>query len=182
MTGDVVDIHAHIMPVGLPDLAATTGDRRWPRLVPGTEAADIMCGPDRFRRVTQACWDTGARLAAMDASGVAKQVISPVPISLTYWADPAVASKFIRAQNDLIAEAASHGDGRLVALGGVPLQDVDRAIDELHRVTEELGMAGVEIDYEASTAAARASENAGIRSDNAWRFLFGEVTCQTPTS
>jgi aminocarboxymuconate-semialdehyde decarboxylase len=146
MTGDVVDIHAHLMPVGLPDLAATTGDRRWPRLVPGTEAAgDIMCGPDRFRRVTQACWDPGARLAAMDASGVSTQVISPVPISLTYWADPVIASEFIRSQNDLIAEAAARGDGRLVALGGVPLQDVDRAIDELHRVTEELGMAGLEI-------------------------------------
>ncbi len=38
------------------------------------------------------------------------------------------------------------------------------------------------VDYEASTAAARGSETAGIRSDNARQFLFGEVTCQTPTS
>lgn len=144
--GPVIDIHTHLMPAGLPDLAATTGDRRWPMLVPRTETAgDIMCGPDRFRRVTRACWDATTRLAAMDQLGVDTQVVSPVPISLTYWAEPGPATAFMRAQNDLIAEAVATGEGRLVALGGVPLQDVDAALDELHRLTAELGMAGVEI-------------------------------------
>ncbi len=144
--GAVIDVHTHLMPAGLPDLAAETGDLRWPLLVPRTESAgDIMCGRERFRRVSSACWDANARLEAMDALGVDTQVVSPVPISLTYWADPGAARTFIRAQNDLIAEAVAVGAGRLVALAGVPLQDVDVAVEELHRVTAELGMAGVEI-------------------------------------
>ncbi len=144
--GAVIDIHTHLMPAGLPDLAAATGDGRWPLLVPRSESAgDIMCGQDRFRRVTRACWDATARLEAMDRLGVDTQVVSPVPMSLTYWADPGPAMTFIRAQNDLIAEMVAAGAGRLVALGGVPLQDVDAAVGELHRVTTKLGMAGVEI-------------------------------------
>lgn len=144
--GDVIDLHTHFMPVGLPDLAATTGDRRWPRLVPADEGtADIMCGPDRFRLVSRPCWDAAARLDAMDTLGVDIQVMSPVPISLVHWADPKSAAGFVRVQNDLLAEAAASSGGRLWALGGVPLQDPDLAVAELHRVTGELGMAGVEI-------------------------------------
>lgn len=149
MAGDremVIDIHTHLMPAGLPDLAASTGDARWPLLVPRTEStADIMCGQARFRQVSRACWDGTARVEAMDRLGVDTQVVSPVPISLTYWADPGPATTFMRAQNDLIAEVVEAAGDRMVALGGVPLQDVDAAVEELHRVTGDLGMAGVEI-------------------------------------
>jgi aminocarboxymuconate-semialdehyde decarboxylase len=141
----IVDVHTHFMPAGLPDLAARTGDGRWPRLLPGTGGGSIMCGADVFRRVSAPCWDVPARLAAMDALDVAVQVVSPVPVSLTYWADATPAAEFARAQNDLLAEAVASGGGRLVGLAGVPLQDTDLAIAELHRAVGELKMAGVEV-------------------------------------
>lgn len=144
--GAVIDIHTHFMPAGLPDLAATTEDRRWPRLVPGEgSVGEIMCGPDSFRRVSRSCWDMGCRLEMMDSLAVDVQVISPVPISLAYWADRGPAAEFVRAQNDLIAEAAAPAGERVVVLGGVPLQDTDLALEELERITGQLGMAGVEI-------------------------------------
>jgi aminocarboxymuconate-semialdehyde decarboxylase len=144
--GEVVDFHTHYMPEDLMDLAARTGDHRWPRLeVRSAEAGDIMCGPDRFRRVQRPCWDVDARIAAMDADRVSTQVISPVPIALTYWADSKLADEFARQQNDLLAEAASRSGGRIVALGTVALQDVDLALAEMGRAVDELGLAGLEL-------------------------------------
>jgi aminocarboxymuconate-semialdehyde decarboxylase len=45
----------------------------------------------------------------------------------------------------ICSEMVAHAQGRLVGLGAVPLQDIDRAIVELRRLKHELGFAGVEI-------------------------------------
>jgi aminocarboxymuconate-semialdehyde decarboxylase len=156
---DTFDIHSHYMPADLPDFADQLGDGRWPRLVvtgPSADtavAAEIRRGNDIFRKVRRACFAAEARLEEMDDAGIAAQAISPVPVSLTYWAEPEPALSFARHQNDRLAEAAAGSGGRLVALGGVPLQDVDRAVGELERVVGELGLPGVEIGTVIRTAA-----------------------------
>lgn len=151
---DTFDIHSHYMPGDLPDFAAELGDGRWPRLVvTGGAAAEIRRGSDVFRKVRRPCFAAEARLEEMDGAGIGAQAISPVPISLTYWAEPKPALDFARHQNDRLAEAAAGSGGRLVALGGVPLQDVDLAVSELERVVGELGLPGVEIGTVIGTAA-----------------------------
>jgi aminocarboxymuconate-semialdehyde decarboxylase len=152
----VCDVHSHFMPADLPDFAARYGDRRWPRLeVTGATGGEIRLGPDLFRPVRRPCFAAEARLEEMDSVGVAVQAISPVPISLTYWAEPKLALAFARHQNDALATAAAGSGGRLVALGGVPLQDVDLAVAELERAVTELGMPGVEIGTVIDTTAGR---------------------------
>ncbi len=142
-SGVVVDFHAHHFPEGLPDLAASTGDDRWPSLVVG-EQSNLMQGPTVFRPVRPPCFDVAARIDELDAAGVDRQVISPVPITLVDWAPPAEAARFLAAQNDGLIDAARRSDGRLVALGAVPLQDPDLAVAEMARIVS-LGMVGVEI-------------------------------------
>ena len=44
MTPPAIDVHAHIFPVGLPDLFSETGDPRWPKLVTDSTLGQIMCG------------------------------------------------------------------------------------------------------------------------------------------
>jgi aminocarboxymuconate-semialdehyde decarboxylase len=142
----VVDVHTHFMPPDLPDFWRETGDSRWPRLVRfGPDQADIMLGEAQFRRVSRPCWDPATRLKDMDDFGVDVQVMSPVPIGLTYWADPVLALAFAREYNDRLASAAAGSGGRLVGLGTVPLQDVDAAIDEMHRAVGQLGLVGLQI-------------------------------------
>lgn len=138
----VVDIHAHHFPVGLPDMAARTGDPRWPSL----EVADsrLMRGDEIFRQVRAACFDPQARLDDLDEAGVSTQVISPVPVTLVDWAAPDDAAVFLAAQNDALLQVANDSAGRLVALGAVPLQHVDLAVAEMQRVTAA-GMVGIEI-------------------------------------
>jgi aminocarboxymuconate-semialdehyde decarboxylase len=141
----VVDVHAHVFPAGLADLFAETSDPRWPSLITGTESGRIMCGGSVFRHVRPPLWDVKARLDELDAAGVGVQLVSPVPVTLTYWADPAPALRFTRALNDAIAAYVASAPSRLAGLGAVPLQDVDAAIVELTRMVNELHLAGAEV-------------------------------------
>lgn len=148
MPGDVVDVHTHFFPADIPDLAFTTGDHRWPSLlVDEGGQARIMRGSEVFRPVSKTCWDAPSRLEEMDASGVGVQVLSPVPVLLTTWADSTAASAFARAQNDALAAAASVAPTRFLWMGTVPLQDTDAAIVEMERA-RGLGMSGIEIGTE----------------------------------
>lgn len=147
-----MDLHTHVFSPDLPDLGAETGDGRWPRLragvvdgSPDEHRGEVWRGDERFRVVRRPFWDTEARIAEMDAAGTDIQVISPIPVALTYWADGPDALRFARAQNDMIAAVVESSGGRLLGLGTVPMQDPSAAADELKRITTGLGLAGVEI-------------------------------------
>ncbi|WP_329410263.1 amidohydrolase [Nocardia vinacea] len=140
----IVDVHAHLFPIGLPDMHAITGDARWPSLAVGGQDGRIMCGRNVFRQVRAPLWDRAARIAELDAAGIATQVVSPVPVTLAYWADTPLAVRFMRALNDALAREVA-ADDRLIGLGAVPLQDVGAAIDELVRIRTDLGLRGAEI-------------------------------------
>lgn len=144
-----IDVHTHVFPAGLGDLAARTGDGRWPSLAIDEHGqARIMRGASVFRPVARTCWDATARLAAMDAAGIDVQVLSPVPITLTTWADAQLAADFARAQNDAIAAVAAAAPDRFRWFASVPLQDVELAVGELQRVRRELRADGVQIGTE----------------------------------
>ena len=144
----IVDVHTHFFPAGLGDPVATTGDSRWPSLHIGDDGqARIMRGAEVFRPVAPTCWDPVRRLDAMDAAGMDVHVLSPVPVTLTTWAEPALAADFARRQNDAFAAAAATDPARYRWLGSVPLQDTALAISEMERA-RAAGMCGVEIGTE----------------------------------
>src|SRR5215216_4916108 len=125
LRGGRVDVHTHFFPPGLPDFATQTGDARWPALVVEDGRGRIVRGGETFRVVPAACWDLERRLEAMDGVAIDVHVLSPVPVTLTYWADVKLAVAFSRRQNDLLAAAtASHPD-RFRGFASVPLPDVD---------------------------------------------------------
>src|SRR5205085_3931108 len=133
-------VHTHFFPSDLPDLSTRAGDARWPVLVVEDGRSRIARGGETFRVVASTCWDVGRRVEAMEAAGVAVHVLSPVPVTLAYWADTTLAVEFSRRQNDLLADAvASHPD-RFRAFASVPLPDVDASVAELERAVAELGL------------------------------------------
>lgn len=105
----------------------------------------VMMAGRIYRTVSDRCWDVGKRVADMAEMGLGRQAISPMPELLSYWMEPAAANDLLRYINDQIAEMVSHSGGRLTGLGAVPLQDIDLAIAELHRLKHGLGFAGIEI-------------------------------------
>jgi aminocarboxymuconate-semialdehyde decarboxylase len=146
----ILDVHTHFFPAGLRNFAEVTGDSRWPSLVTAVDGTGrIMRGAELFRPVTANCWDLHRRSEAMDALGIERHVLSPVPVMLTSWAEASLAATYAREHNEAFAAAVSAGpSGRFEWIGSVPLQDIDLAINELEFGVKQLGMVGVEIGTE----------------------------------
>ena len=69
--------------------------------------------------VAAKCWDTAKRLSGMDAGGVARQAISPMPELLSYWLPLADAKVLIRWMNETIAGMIAAQPQRFIGLGAV---------------------------------------------------------------
>src|SRR6188472_4731906 len=76
---------------------------------------------------------TDERFAVMDEMGVDMQLICPAPPQIYYYLPVDVGVQAARALNDGIAEYVGKHRDRLVALGGVPMQDGNEAAKELER-------------------------------------------------
>jgi aminocarboxymuconate-semialdehyde decarboxylase len=140
-----VDMHAH---VAVPRAAEIAGPHVDPSKVPldhfstaETKAIMAKQAADIGERIRA----TDARFRAMDDMGVDMQLISPGPPQLYYTVPLDVAVRATRALNDGIAEYVGGHPDRLVALGGVPLQDASEAVKELERCMAGLRFKGVEI-------------------------------------
>lgn len=140
-----VDIHTHVVPRRLPDMADRPGGAHFPSVANVTdERADVIVDGAVMRVVPSVSWDASRRLAAMDEAGVTRQVLSPMPALLTYWAAIDDARYYTDAVNDAIAELAAAAPDRFVGFGALPMQDPRAAIDAVPRLVE-LGLRGVEL-------------------------------------
>lgn len=141
-----IDFHTHIIPADLPDFSQKYGGERWPTLQPTCSCgANIMVGGKLFREITDQCWDPQKRIADMIAEGVDMQVLSPIPVTFSYWAPSEAAEAMARLQNDFIADTVRQYPDRFIGLGTVPLQDVESSIREMDRCIHQLGLKGIEI-------------------------------------
>jgi aminocarboxymuconate-semialdehyde decarboxylase len=86
------------------------------------------------------------RLKDMDRMGIDIQAVSPAPNQTYYWTDPELGADLARMVNDRLAEIVAMWPDRFVALGTVPLQNVELALAELERCVNVLGLRGVEIN------------------------------------
>ncbi|GAA1545311.1 amidohydrolase family protein [Nocardioides humi] len=145
----LIDVHAHVFPRGLPDLAERTGDPRWPVLRIGRDASEVRVDGAAFRSSPHTLWDVGARLAALDAAGVEQQVVSPLPVGLVGWADAGLAGAWTAEMNEAVARSVADGDGRLLGLGcapfGVDLRSHDAAAEAVARIASDPRLTGIEI-------------------------------------
>ncbi|WP_163732911.1 amidohydrolase family protein [Mycobacterium gallinarum] len=83
-----------------------------------------------------------ARLRLMDRAGIDVQVLSAAP-QLPYGLDTERAVAAARYVNDEYAAVVTAHPDRFRAFAALPMPDVDAAIAEIGRATDELGMVGV---------------------------------------
>lgn len=141
-----VDFHTHIIPEHIPNFVEKFGGERWPTLEKTCSCgANIMVAGNVFREVTDQVWSPEKRIKDMDAEGVDIQVLSPIPVTFSYWAKSEAAEEMSKIQNDFIAETVKQYPKRFIGLGTVPLQDVHVAIKEMDRCIHILGLKGIEI-------------------------------------
>ena len=141
-----VDFHTHIIPENFSELTQRFGGEEWPTLERTCACgANIMIAGKVFREVTDQVWDADKRIRDMEREGVDIQVLSPIPVTFSYWAPAEQAEILARVQNDFIADLVSQYPNKFIGLGAVPLQNVEVAIREMDRCKHELGLSGIEI-------------------------------------
>lgn len=138
-----IDVHTHVVPVGLPFGMAGV-DERWPVLRTAAETGDVLVSGEIYRTVARTAWDLDARATDMAARGVDAQVLSPMPHLFSYWAPAEQALDFSRSLNAWLADAVRAHPGTFYALGTVPLQHPDTAAAALAEV-KALGLQGIEL-------------------------------------
>jgi aminocarboxymuconate-semialdehyde decarboxylase len=142
-----IDIHAHILPEETIRRLGKEAPRLAPKLVARGEGATVM---EIAGRVVQSpmpreCWDLDLRLADMDKHGVDRQAICATVHTFYYDQEPVLGAACAIIQNDEIAAVARRRSDRFVALATLPLQDPQRAADELTRAMRVLGLRGAQI-------------------------------------
>lgn len=139
-------MHTHAIDDDLPDLRSAYPHDLWPSVDrTGETEALLLFGGQHYRRIDHRCWSAPARLIDMDREGVGMQVLSPIPVTFCYRSSAAGAAELASAQNEFFAGITHQHPTRFAALGAVPLQDPDRAVDELRRCMRRRGFWGVEI-------------------------------------
>jgi aminocarboxymuconate-semialdehyde decarboxylase len=140
-----LDIHTHIMPDKMPNWVAKFGYGEFIHLEHRNCKACMMKGDVVFRQVESNCFSAEERMKDMENARVDVQVLSTIPVLFNYWAKAKDGLETSRFFNDHIADTVSKHPKRFIGLGTVPLQDIDFAIGEMERCTNELNMPGLEI-------------------------------------
>lgn len=141
----VIDIHSHFLPETWPNFAKRYRTFGWPSLRHTEPGKAMLMRDDKdFRPVYDACWSARRRIEEMDRDGVDLQVISATPILFAYDRPAIQATDCAQVFNDAAREICGEGDGRLLSLCQVPLQDTDAACEVLSRAMQE-GHVGVQI-------------------------------------
>jgi aminocarboxymuconate-semialdehyde decarboxylase len=143
---DCIDIHTHVVPEQFPKYAGKNANVPWPSMADAHAChKHVMISGKVYRTVSDGCWSVPRRIEDMDAMGVARQAISPMPELLSYWLPLDDAKAMIRYLNEQIAAMIAQAPERFIGLGAVPLQDIDSSIRELEYDLNTLQFSGVEI-------------------------------------
>lgn len=113
----VIDTQTHLLPAGV---------RRLLQDLPAHPQSDLI------HRAADPYFDLGHRVPLMDGWGVDVAVVSLLPMPLQ--PDAALAVELASIANDDVLAACAEWPGRFLALGHLPLPDVDASLRELDRI------------------------------------------------
>ena len=153
----IIDVHHHYIPQGFIDLCRREGDKYQAVVYrdrpTGLDALAIGMTeepPERplgrnFFAMDPGLYDLSLHVQEMTEMEIDVAALSLSPLLFYYWADPDLGAEVAGLLNDMIHEAVQQHPDRFVAMGTVPLQDPDRAIQELERVVAEHGFTSIQI-------------------------------------
>jgi aminocarboxymuconate-semialdehyde decarboxylase len=138
-----IDLHSHFFPVETLQVPGKYEDRA-PKLVLDKGKLSVTSQIGRRAGLAAGAYDVVARIKSLDEMNIDLQAISPSPILLFYWEEPAVAAHFSRKQNEAIQAVAQKHPDRFVGFGSVPLQSIPDAI-AIAEEAKTMGLKGLEI-------------------------------------
>jgi aminocarboxymuconate-semialdehyde decarboxylase len=138
-----IDLHSHFFPVEALQNPGKYQDRA-PKVVLQNGKLSVTSRIGFRPGLGPGAYDPVARIKALDEMSIDLQAISPSPILLFYWEEPAVAAYFSRKQNEAIQEIVKKHPDRFVGFGSVPLQSVAESI-AIAQEAKAMGLKGLEI-------------------------------------
>ena len=138
-----IDLHSHFFPV---EALQNPGKyaARAPKLVLEKDRLSVTSHIGSRPGLGAGAYDPVARIKALDEMRIDIQALSPSPILLFYWEEPAVAAHFSRRQNEAIHAVVKKHPHRFVGFGSVPLQSVADSI-AIAEEAKSMGLKGLEI-------------------------------------
>ena len=138
-----IDLHSHFFPI---EALSNPGkyQNRAPKMVLDNGKLSVTSQIGMRAGLGAGAYDPVARIKALDDMSIDLQAISPSPILLFYWEDPAVAAHFSRKQNEAIQDIVKQHPDRFIGFGSVPLQSVPEAI-AIAKEAKNTGLKGLEI-------------------------------------
>ena len=140
-----IDLHSHFFPI---DILSNPGkyQERAPKIELDNGKLKVTSQIGMRAGLGEGAYDPTARIKALDEMSIDLQAISPSPILLFYWEEPAIAAHFSRKQNEAIQEVVKKYPGRFVGFGSVPLQSIPEAI-AIAQEAKNMGLKGLEIGH-----------------------------------
>jgi aminocarboxymuconate-semialdehyde decarboxylase len=138
-----IDLHSHFFPIAALQNPGKYQDKA-PKIVLDKGRLTVTSGGGTRGNLAPSAHDAAARIQALDEMKIDLQAISPSPILLFYWDEPAAAAYFSRIQNEAIQAVVKKHPDRFVGFGSVPLQSVQEAIS-IAQEAKKLGLKGLEI-------------------------------------
>jgi aminocarboxymuconate-semialdehyde decarboxylase len=138
-----IDLHSHFFPLDTLQSPGKYEDRA-PKLVLDNGKLSVTSKIGFRPGLSAGAYDPAARIRALDEMQIDLQAISPSPILLFYWEEPAVAAHFSRKQNEAIQAVVQKHPDRFVGFGSVPLQSVEDSI-AIAQEARSMGLKGLEI-------------------------------------
>jgi len=144
--GITIDVHAHILPDETIRQLQRESSRVAPKLIDDNGSLIMeIAGKVVQRPMPRQIFDLDLRLRDMDAYGVAMQLLAATVQTFFYHEEPALAASCAAVQNDEIAAVVNSHPDRFMGLATLPLQDPERAADELKRAMTSLHLRGAQI-------------------------------------
>jgi len=143
-----IDLHSHFFPIEALQNPGKYQDKA-PKIVLDKGRLTVTSGGGMRGNLAPSAHDAAARIQALDEMKIDLQAISPSPILLFYWDEPAAAAYFSRIQNEAIQAVVKEHPDRFVGFGSVPLQSVQEAIS-IAQEAKTLGLKGLEIGTSVS--------------------------------
>ena len=142
-----IDIHAHYLPRESLKAAKEIGKRYKLEISQDEKGRELLSrdGKRTFGPFREEFHDLDLRLSIMRRAGVDMQALSIQNSFLFYWMEPEEGLEFARWMNDEFAAAVKKQPKHFTAMATVPLQDADKAAQELERAVKKLGLRGVQL-------------------------------------
>jgi aminocarboxymuconate-semialdehyde decarboxylase len=140
----ILDCHSHVIPAGMLTTAVPQDWRPELSRVDGRTAVSFR--GRTLNSVTGEFADIAVMLEQAKAAGVTHLLLSPWILLIPVQAEPDLAVRICRVQNESLAQAAAEAPpGQVLGLGAVPLADPALAVAELEYLMGLPGLRGVEV-------------------------------------